>query len=522
MHFALSVLRKGYRVLMLDVGFKKRATVNPQDKFRQLRTNLQDPVQYFLGENYQGVLLPDDQKEYYGIPPGKDYVFQNAEGFDYRSDGFAPLFSFAAGGLAEAWTGGCYPFNDADLADFPFSYAQIEPYYSEVARRIGIAGTRDDLTRFYPLHDHLLPPLELDHHSAILLETYATQKDYLNQRLGCFFGRTRIATLSVDRGGRKKCDYSGRCLWGCPSDSLWVPSITLAECQQYPDFTYVPSMLVKRFEYTDGNRITSVVARSLENGKSHTFPVGTLVLAAGTLCSSKIFLDSVWHDTGNGAQLRGLMDNRQILVPFLNLKLIGVQHNPDTYQYHQVGIGITNGDGKHYVHGLVTTLKTALLHPIIQNLPCDMKTALFLMRNMHCGLGIVNVNLHDTRRDDNYVGLEPLSGGDSRLVVNYVPAATQKAEVKRALSTLKKALWRLGCLVPPGMMHVRPMGASAHYSGTLPMSREKRRFTTSEYCQSHDFENLYLADGATFPFLPAKNLTFMLMANAARVADTVF
>ena len=40
--------------------------------------------------------------------------------------------------------------------------------------------------------------------------------------------------------------------------------------------------------------------------------------------------------------------------------------------------------------------------------------------------------------------------------------------------------------------------------------------------QSHDFENLYLVDGVTFPFLPAKNLTFTLMANAARIAAESF
>jgi choline dehydrogenase-like flavoprotein len=54
------------------------------------------------------------------------------------------------------------------------------------------------------------------------------------------------------------------------------------------------------------------------------------------------------------------------------------------------------------------------------------------------------------------------------------------------------------------------------------MSDIKSLFTTSKYCQSHDFDNLYIADGTTFPFLPAKNLTFTLMANAIRVADNAF
>ena len=83
-------------------------------------------------------------------------------------------------------------------------------------------------------------------------------------------------------------------------------------------------------------------------------------------------------------------------------------------------------------------------------------------------------------------------------------------------------LRRLGCAVVPGTEHVRPMGASVHYSGTLPMSDREEPLTTSRDGRSHDFENLYLVDGTTFPFLPAKNLTFTLMANAARIADHAF
>jgi choline dehydrogenase-like flavoprotein len=53
------------------------------------------------------------------------------------------------------------------------------------------------------------------------------------------------------------------------------------------------------------------------------------------------------------------------------------------------------------------------------------------------------------------------------------------------------------------------------------MSDVRSVWTTSPYCQSHDVENLFIVDGTTFPFLPAKNLTFTLMANAARVADCI-
>jgi choline dehydrogenase-like flavoprotein len=86
----------------------------------------------------------------------------------------------------------------------------------------------------------------------------------------------------------------------------------------------------------------------------------------------------------------------------------------------------------------------------------------------------------------------------------------------------RRFLLRLGCLAPPPMTHIRPMGASVHYAGLLPMSRQPRPLTTSPEGRSHDFDNLYFVDGTTFPALPAKNLTFTLMANAVRIARRAF
>jgi choline dehydrogenase-like flavoprotein len=55
----------------------------------------------------------------------------------------------------------------------------------------------------------------------------------------------------------------------------------------------------------------------------------------------------------------------------------------------------------------------------------------------------------------------------------------------------------------------------------MPMTTQRGTFTCDASCRSHDWENLYYADGASFPFLPAKNLTYTLMANAVRVASSL-
>lgn len=522
-HFALSLLKKGYEVVMLDVGGSGPEPVNKQDSFAELKANLRDPAAYFLGEDFSGVFFPDITSEYYGIPPSKSYVFADVDSDPLKTSGFSPLRSFAQGGLAQAWTGGVYPFNDHDLEDFPFGYKEIEPYYNEVARRIGISGMKDDLSRFMPVHENLLGPLKLDEHSALLLSEYEENKAFFNDKLRCYFGRSRVTTLTEEMVGRQRCSYLGRCLWGCPSKAFYTPSITLHDCKRLSNFHYVPGLCVSHFKFDRKRRISAIVAKSLHDGASHDFPLDKLVLAAGSLSSSKIFLRSIFESSREIVKLRGLMDNRQILIPFVNLKMIGRRYDPESYQYHQIAFGIEGERPAEYLHGLVTTLKTALAHPIIQKIPLDLRTSMFMFRNLHAALGLVNLNFHDTRRDENFVTLAAgMKNLDPALSIKYAPRSDEGASIQKALRKVKRALWKLKCIVPPGMVHVRPMGASVHYSGTIPMSKTKSDYTTSEDCRSHDFDNLFIVDGATFPFLPAKNITFTLMANAVRVAERSF
>ncbi len=521
-HFARAALSRGYAVEMIDVGYTPAPPVSPDATFNEIKTGLDNPAEYLLGTAFEGILLPGESEEFYGVPPSKAYAQRQVPWLQTRSRDFAPMFSFAQGGLAQMWTGGCYPFNDAELTGYPFDYAALAPYYADVSANIGINGEADDLADFLPVHDGMQEPLRLDEHSALLLNRYAAKREYMQQKLGCHVGRARQSVLSRDQGDRKACRYSGRCIWGCPTDSIYTPSLTLDECMRSAHFTYHGGYYATHFSCGDDGRVHAVCAQPLDGGEAREFPVDTLVLACGALGTSKLYLESVYRQTGEVKVLRGLMDNRQLLVPFLNPGMIGRQYQADSYQYNQLAMGLTGESPADYVHCMVTTLKTAMLHPVIERFPLDLRTGIHMMRNIHAALGVVNVNFHDTRRDDCTVTLDVGEGADyPQLVLDYVPPANEQARIKHTVQRLKKVLRKLGCFVPPGMVHTRPMGASVHYAGTLPMSVEPRPMTVSAECRSHDFPNLYIADGATLPFLPAKNITFTLMANAARVAACI-
>ncbi|MEP7327376.1 MAG: GMC oxidoreductase, partial [Gemmatimonadota bacterium] len=338
---------------------------------------------------------------------------------------------------------------------------------------------------------------------------------------GFYLGRSRVAVLSQPLGDRKACDYLGRCLWGCPRDSLYTPSATLRELRRHPRFRYVGGVYVEHFA-GNGGKIDRIIASPVGGGEPLEFTADQYVLAAGALCSSRIVLESHYRATGQVAELPGLMDNRQLMIPFITLRMLGAPSVTHSYQFHQVALGISGAEPRGYVHGQITALKAASVHPIVQSMPVDTRTALALFRATHAALGVANVWLHDTRRPGNLLTIRPGPDGDrTKMVMRYQVSDDDGPRVAHTLKTMKRVLRKLGAIVPPGMTRVLPPGSSIHYAGTLPMTKSREPFTCDSMGRSHDWENLYYADGATFPFLPAKNVTYTLMANAVRVANTL-
>ena len=516
-HFALSALENGHQVDMVDIGLTGEGAPLPDADYEGLRTSLDDPCRYFLGDDFQSVALPSENAELYRTPPSKEFVFRETEAVPPRSEGFRPSRSGARGGLAEAWTAGCYPFDDHDLGTFPFDFAELEPYYAKVAQRIGVSGAIDDLAPRMPAHDGLLDPIVLDGHSRALLSRYERRRASV-QETGVRMGRSRVATLSRALGDRQPCDYLGRCLWGCPRRSIYTPSVTLAACERYPGFRYLPGRRALRLDCGEGGRAGALQTVAVPEGGTQSIEADSFVLAAGALSSSEIFMRSLAARTGEPLRLAGLMDNPQVLMPFLNLGRLGAPSESAAYQFHLLGLGLVV-DGQPYVHGQITTLTTGLLHPSVQNLPFGLAASDRMVRALRGAIGVVNVNFADRRREGSYLELKAAA---ERVHIRYEEDPALPSQRREALRRLRDALRRLGCVVPGRLVQERLAGSSVHYAGTLPMTREAAPLTTTPDGRSRDLENVFIVDGATFPELPAKNISFTLMANACRVAAESF
>lgn len=544
-HFARTLLQKGYHVRMIDVGRSGAEPELPDTTFSGLKSTLDDPARFFLGESFQDLVFrndsdgynmrwpwsnrsqrtqpPDQSDALHGFGQHLANVFEPMPGYGMDSDGFAPVMSFARGGLAEAWAAGAFAFNESELQSFPFSFNELRPHYDAVAQSIGVSGESDDLDEFTPFHDHLQPSLELNEHAACLLDRYRTRRAVIRNRLNCVVGRSRVATLTQDLNGRRACNNLGRCMTGCPRASIYSPRFTLEVCQTFPNFEYIPGWLVNHFRVSQANEVESIVARKVGADEETEIPVGTLILAAGTLSTGRIMLESIRQNTGAIKKLHGLMDTRMLLVPFFTPSMLCKSPQLDHYQYHHLAIALNVPGFSEVAHGQITTMTGTAVHAAAQGLGFDLKTALYFFRHMRSALGVVMVALGDTRREENFLTLAAKSrANDSRLVARYVPDPFEGQKIRKTVRQIRKLLKQLGCIVPPGKTHIRPAGTGIHYAGTLPMAPSPESLQVDPNCRSADFSNLFIADGSTFPSLPGKGLTFSLMANAARVATEAF
>src|SRR5690606_12163536 len=107
-----------------------------------------------------------------------------------------------------------------------------------------------------------------------------------------------------------------------------------------------------------------------------------------------------------------------------------------SYQYHQLAIGLEGADWREHVHGQITTLKSALVHPVVLGLPLDLRSSLGIFRKVHAALGLLNANFSDTRRPDCWLGLDSTRltpSGAHGLDIHYTPPPGEEARIGAVL-----------------------------------------------------------------------------------------
>jgi choline dehydrogenase-like flavoprotein len=511
-HAASALVEAGRRVLLLDYGIEdhRYAPVIPRASFPEVRRSDPEQHRYFLGDRFEGVPLGAVRVGAQLTPPRLHVFAESAERVPVESESFQASASLARGGFGAAWAAGVFPFADEELRDLGLDAAELQPHYDAVAERIGVCGGQDDLAGFFAWSPSLLPPLELDSNAEAILARYHRCRERLHAA-GFFLAPTRLAVCTREHRGRGPERYLDMAYWADFDRSVYRPQWTLDELQRSSRFTYQGGRFVQSFSEA-GDRV-SVRAQRLEDGAPEEHEAAALVLAAGTIGTAWIVLRSL----GRYDHPVPILCNPYAYVPMLNLGTLGRPVRDRRHSLAQLTCMLrVPGAGGRTVQAQVFSYRSLLTFKLLKESPLAYRESLRVMRLLIPYFSILGIHHEDRPTPAKRLLLRRGRGAEpDRLRIDYAPAHDELLAQRSDERALRRIFRRLGCAP---LRTLRPgHGANIHYAGTFPMGPGGGELTCDSAGRLRATRAVHLADGSVFPWLPAKGLTFTLMAHANRL-----
>ncbi len=271
-------------------------------------------------------------------------------------------------------------------------------------------------------------------------------------------------------------------------------------------------MIEKVVNQADGSVL--VTARNLESGSKEDITCSRVVLAAGAIGTARIVLRSL----GVYNKPLPILANPYTYYPCLVWAMLGKAVRNRRHSLTQLMIYFDhNHDKRNLLQAQIYSYRSLLTFKLMKEAPLAYRDSINLMRLIQSYFVIVGVHHEDRPGSNKTLRLLSDNEDNPTLKIDYHPTASELSKRLELEKKLMRFFPGLGCLpikrIFPGE------GSSIHYAGSLPMTNEDKPLTTRPDGALRDMENVYIADGAVFPHLPAKGLTFTLMANANRIGS---
>jgi hypothetical protein len=261
-----------------------------------------------------------------------------------------------------------------------------------------------------------------------------------------------------------------------------------------------------------------VHCRNVRSGAPVSHRAGRLLLCAGALSSARIALRGL----GLFETPVPLLCNPYRYLPCFIPRMLGRPARDRRHSLSQlIAIYAPPEAPDDVVSAQLYGYRSLLLFKLAREMPLPTWAGLLVARLVVNALVIVGLHHSDAPGPGKTLQLRR-PHGDEPPVMHFDYAVTREEEARRRRRErdLARLLLRLG-VVPYG--RISPGAASSiHYAGTLPIrERAGERFTTRDDGRLWAAPHVYVGDSAGWRHLPAKGLTFTIMANALRVAQHV-
>lgn len=434
------------------------------------------------------------------------------------------------------------PVADAQVADWPITYDELEPFYDEVEHKIGVQGDTAQMPQFVldqtPRSRNYPMPPNPTGYAARLLAAGASNVGYNPYPYPS-------AVNSKEFDGRPACNSCGLCSsFGCPINargdaltSYLNPAVLTGRVQ------VIERALVFKIDTTaNGNSATDVRYYDAD-GNEQTLSADKIIIAGSPIQTARLLLLSANSAHPNGLGNGSDQVGRNTMFHYFIQG--GAEFDRDVQSLRAQSTTVEVDDlvgpftdpaaiaqGVPYLKGGLIQVGTGL--PLLTEAyfyagtgtmhGAPHKTAMrtSFARQRIAGIQFVG---EDLPQANNRVDLDPNIKDWRGLPVprvTYAPHAHEKAAAQyfapRLAAMCMAAPGATGAVVTPTPTTTDVPDNTAHHAGTARMGNDPATSVCDAQGRLHECQNVHIVDGSLFPTFPGFNPTLTVLANALRIS----
>jgi gluconate 2-dehydrogenase alpha chain len=435
---------------------------------------------------------------------------------------------------------------DSSVADWPFTYADLEPFYDRAEYDLGVSGKAGNLQgrkidggnvfeaprrREYPL-----PPLIPDQ-SGVLFEGGA-------RKLGYHPFSTPRAILSQAYQGRSSCTYCGFCqAFGCHAGAKSSILVTkLPEADATGNFKLLTGTMCTHVNSDNSGRVTGVTYYG-PDGSTNTIEADVVVLATFIydnvrlllLSKTKKFPNGLANSSGEvGKHLMAHITPR-VFAAFDD-RFVNVYMGPSAQKHTIDDFNADNFDhgGLQFMRGAQISVSPADLEggPIGAAMSLNPPPGIprwgaayrdFLAKYF-ARYATVIAQTENLPYADQTIDLDPDVRDQWGMPAPRLTYDWRRPNELARIEFLLQKQEEIAKAMGADLVWRAPLGAGApgaHHEGGTRMGNNPKTSVVNRYGQTWDIPNLFIIGSSTFPTMSGFNPTLTIQAVAYMSADAI-
>ena len=412
-------------------------------------------------------------------------------------------------------------------ADWPLSYAELEPFYCLAERTVGVAGPEGDTVRFrsepYPL-----PPHDLSYAGTRVREGC--------RKLGLNWVENSVAILSRPYDGRPQCNYCANCYRGCMLTDKGSTDVTFIRKALSSGFCQVRSdCQVTRLEAGPDDRVDAVHYVD-GSGGGHSVGAKVVIVSCGAIETPRLLLASKgrYAPEGIGNESGKVGKN---FIETLAWSSSGIHPEP-IGSYRGIAVGGVCWDynapdaipnvigGCRFCSG---TPEADLLGPISYARRVaggwGRKHKEEMRRVFGRALSVIAIG-ESLPNPNSYIDLDPYEQDGLGMPVARINSYLDELAVSRLefmAAKSREILLASGAVRIVEEFSTYDFFSSTHVFGTCRMGMNPDDSVLDAYGRSHRWRNLFIADASVFPSSgggesPSLTIEALAIRTAGRIA----